>query len=197
MFGASVSIDRVWLHRLGSGVVALVLVATPAATWADESPVATCSAQAREGLARVGAWATAQCDTQTLSFTGLSGEFRKFEVLCRDVRPGGGPGSQVGIHDIDQLSEGALVGERIPAVVVVQRQAIAAPAERSQTEAWIGTGRIDAAQHQVTAPGLNRHAACRLTVLQQALDGGYDRWQPGRIWAALGWGHARQCATDQ
>jgi hypothetical protein len=71
MFGASVSIDRVWLHRLGSGVAALVLVATPAATWADESPVATCSAQAREGLARVGAWATAQCDAQTLSFSGV------------------------------------------------------------------------------------------------------------------------------
>jgi hypothetical protein len=71
MFGAGVSIDRVWRRRLGSGVAAVVLVATPAATWADESPVAACSAQAREGLARVGAWAMAQCDAQTLSFSGL------------------------------------------------------------------------------------------------------------------------------
>jgi hypothetical protein len=46
-------------------------MASPAAAWADESPVAACSAPAREGLARVGAWATAQCDTQTLSFSSL------------------------------------------------------------------------------------------------------------------------------
>ena len=71
MFGASVSIDRVWRHRLGIGVAAVVLIASPVAAWADESPVAACSAQAREGLARVGAWTTAQCDTQTLSFSGL------------------------------------------------------------------------------------------------------------------------------
>ena len=63
-------------------------------------------------------------------------------------------------------------------------------------ETWIGTVSIDAAQHQVTTPALDRHAACGLAVIQQTVDGWHDRRQPGRIWAALGWGHARQCATD-
>src|SRR5262249_24026092 len=91
-------------------------------------------------------------------------------------------------HHVDQLVKGALVGERIPPVAVVQRQAIPARAERSETEAWIGTVSIDAAQHQVTTPGFDRHTACSLAMIQQTLDGRHDRRQPGCIWATLGWG---------
>jgi len=57
----------------------------------------------------------------------------------------------------------------------VQRQALRASTERSQTEAGVGAVGIDAAQYRVAAPGFDRHAACRLTILQQTLDGGYDR----------------------
>jgi hypothetical protein len=70
MFGVSVSIDRVWLRRLAVGLAPLVLVVTPAAARADGSSVTTCTAQAREALVHIGSWATAQCDTQALSFAG-------------------------------------------------------------------------------------------------------------------------------
>jgi hypothetical protein len=71
MFGVSVSIDRVWLRRLAIGMAPLVLVATPAAARADGPSVTTCTVQVRQALAGIGEWATAQCDTQPLSFAGL------------------------------------------------------------------------------------------------------------------------------
>jgi hypothetical protein len=72
MFGVSVWIDRTWLRRLATAAAALVVDATPVVARADGSALTACSPEAREGLAKVGLWALAQCDSQTASFGTLN-----------------------------------------------------------------------------------------------------------------------------
>jgi D-amino peptidase len=50
----------------------------------------------------------------------LSARFRKFEALRIWQGPVGGPMREGGVHDVDQFGKGALEGQRIPLLAVVQ-----------------------------------------------------------------------------
>jgi hypothetical protein len=72
MFGRSISVNTGVLFRMWLGaVLALVLLATPGLSKSSEAQVVKCSPEAREGLARVGAWAAAECGAQVLSFARI------------------------------------------------------------------------------------------------------------------------------
>jgi len=102
----------------------------------------------------------------------------------------------VGVHHGHQLLQPAFVRQRLPAIALVQRQAVPTSSEWSEAEARIGTDLIQPAHDEMLAASPGSETTRRLALVQQRLDSGCER-QPGHLWVALGWGHARQCATDQ
>ena len=60
-------------RMLFSGVAALALLTTTSLTYAQGGPLAsTCSEDERQGLARVGGWAAAQCASVDLLFSSVA-----------------------------------------------------------------------------------------------------------------------------
>jgi hypothetical protein len=84
MLGCNLWFDRGLVCRLGMAAATLMVLAAPGVAQADEAQVVRCSVEAREALARVGAWATAECDAQLLRFASLgSADPRIAELLSR------------------------------------------------------------------------------------------------------------------
>ena len=99
--------------------------------------------------------------------------------------------SEVGVDDVDHLVEGAFIRERLPAVAVIEREAVVVSSEWCESEALIWTEFVDSAQNEVAAADFDREAARGFALIQQRLDGRHDGRQPGRIWTAPSWGHGR------
>ncbi len=63
---------------------------------------------------------TAQPGKAPALVADLSARFRKFQALQIWQGPVGGPMRERGVHDVDQFGKGALEGQRIPLLAVVQ-----------------------------------------------------------------------------
>ena len=67
--------------------------------------------------------------------------------------------SKVAVHDVDQFVEGTFIRERVPAVAVIEREAVVASSEGCESEALIWTELDDSAQNKVAAANVDRQAA--------------------------------------
>lgn len=104
---------------------------------------------------------------------------------------------EVAVHDVDQLVEGTLVRERLPALAAVERELVGPDAEGGEPEAWVWAELVGARQDEVPTAHGDVQPRRSVAGLQEGLKRGDHGRQPGGGGAAgrPAWGHAPQCAA--